>query len=338
MADTSEPRGAGTPQPFRRQVEWGRPPATVFRAGPLPRGERLAPLPEPPVPTAATALSPAPRPATPPARSAASILSGSMIPRAAPARPTPDAPTQRAAPAADPAAGRAPALDPGSTAAGAAQPMRQPDLTVRPLPAAEGSRATAVPRVPEPALVRPQPAVPREPAAPVRTQRPGRLPLYAGAAAALVAGLGLGAWWLSRGAPATPEAAPATAADVAPMPVTRAPEAAGSPADATPLPASPGSAGIAAAATPPAGPAPAPGPTPAAPRASEPQPGSPTLANRPGVAAVTPPPAPANDPPLIVVAPSEPAPPPGPPPTAAERPPADPDAPITTRPQPLDQQ
>ncbi|MDP2765322.1 MAG: hypothetical protein Q8O54_10860, partial [Brevundimonas sp.] len=61
----------GAPEPFRRPVVWGRPPATVFRAGPLPRGERLAPLPEPPR-----------------ARPAAGILSGSMIPRAAAPAPT----------------------------------------------------------------------------------------------------------------------------------------------------------------------------------------------------------------------------------------------------------
>ncbi|MDO9588861.1 MAG: hypothetical protein Q7J13_13125, partial [Brevundimonas sp.] len=59
----------GTPEPFRRPMIWGRPPATVFRAGPLPKGERLPPLPEPPR-----------------AGSAAGILSGSMIPRAAPAQ------------------------------------------------------------------------------------------------------------------------------------------------------------------------------------------------------------------------------------------------------------
>ena len=39
---------------------------------------------------------------------------------------------------------------------------------------------------------------------------------------------------------------------------------------------------------------------------------------------------------LVVIAPTETAAPAGPPPTAAERPAADPDAPIVTRPQPLD--
>ena len=57
----------GAPQPFRRPVVWGRPPATVFRAGPLPRGGSLPPLPEPP----RMQVGPG-------------ILSGSLIPRAAP--------------------------------------------------------------------------------------------------------------------------------------------------------------------------------------------------------------------------------------------------------------
>ena len=64
----------GSPAPFaRRPVTWGRPPATVFRAGPLPKGERLPPLPEPPK-------------AAPAAAPRGAILSGSLIPQAAPAR------------------------------------------------------------------------------------------------------------------------------------------------------------------------------------------------------------------------------------------------------------
>lgn len=69
----------GSPAPFaRRPVTWGRPPATVFRAGPLPKGERLPPLPEPPA-------------AAPPRQPrAGAILSGSMIPQPAPTfRPAP---------------------------------------------------------------------------------------------------------------------------------------------------------------------------------------------------------------------------------------------------------
>ncbi|TPW03557.1 MAG: hypothetical protein FD125_1540, partial [bacterium] len=52
----------GTPEPFRRPVVWGRPPATIFRAGPLPKGGGLPPLPE-----------------APPMQFTPGILSGSMI-------------------------------------------------------------------------------------------------------------------------------------------------------------------------------------------------------------------------------------------------------------------
>ncbi|MGQ3376372.1 MAG: hypothetical protein ACT6TC_15190, partial [Caulobacteraceae bacterium] len=75
MNDKTDNPLNGQPQPFRRAVQWGRPPATTFRAGPLPKGERLPPLPEPP--------KAAPRPAGP------GIFSGSMIPQA---RPRPAAP------------------------------------------------------------------------------------------------------------------------------------------------------------------------------------------------------------------------------------------------------
>uniref|UniRef100_UPI003FA5F14B hypothetical protein n=1 Tax=Brevundimonas sp. TaxID=1871086 RepID=UPI003FA5F14B len=78
MSTESDKPLNGTPEPFRRPVVWGRPPATVFRAGPLPKGDSLPPLPEPPR---------APNPS-------AGIFSGSMIPRAAPrAAPQPAAPT-----------------------------------------------------------------------------------------------------------------------------------------------------------------------------------------------------------------------------------------------------
>ena len=48
MSDDPRKPLNGTPEPFRRPVTWGRPPQTVFRAGPLPTAERLPPLPEPP--------------------------------------------------------------------------------------------------------------------------------------------------------------------------------------------------------------------------------------------------------------------------------------------------
>ena len=60
--DTDKPLN-GTPEPFRRPVVWGRPPATVFRAGPLPRSGVPLPGPGP------MQLSPG-------------VLSGSLIPGA----------------------------------------------------------------------------------------------------------------------------------------------------------------------------------------------------------------------------------------------------------------
>ena len=102
------------PVPFaRRPVTWGRAPTTVFRAGPLPKGERLPPLPEAPKSTPARA-------------SRAGILNGSMIPRAAPG-PRP-APTSTPAPEPTSLAEAPPS--PARTRASAAGP----DLTVRPLP------------------------------------------------------------------------------------------------------------------------------------------------------------------------------------------------------------
>ncbi|MGO4411164.1 hypothetical protein, partial [Brevundimonas sp. M-11_2] len=62
------------PVPFaRRPVQWGRPPQTVFRVGPLPRGGALPPQ----------AAAPTPRPAAPrPASSG--VFAGSLVPRRAP--------------------------------------------------------------------------------------------------------------------------------------------------------------------------------------------------------------------------------------------------------------
>ncbi|MBU2126188.1 MAG: hypothetical protein KJ679_09270, partial [Alphaproteobacteria bacterium] len=168
----------GAPEPFRRPVVWGRPPATVFRAGPLPRGERLAPLPE--------------RPRAP---VGPGILSGSMIPRAAPAPAQSQAQTQATVPAT--------ARAPEAPAPAAAVPT--PDLTVRPLPAAEPDpvpNPAPVPR-PAPAPVPPvvaatEPAA--RPLAPVAAVRKpvNRTPLYAGIALAAVTVLALGSWIWTR--------------------------------------------------------------------------------------------------------------------------------------------
>ncbi|OYW38675.1 MAG: hypothetical protein B7Z42_07620, partial [Brevundimonas sp. 12-68-7] len=78
--------GAAAPEPFvRGRIVWGRPPETVFRAGPLPRApeswSQAAPRP-------ATPPTPTPHPAT-------NIFTGSMIPtRAAPA-PEPELPGEK---------------------------------------------------------------------------------------------------------------------------------------------------------------------------------------------------------------------------------------------------
>ncbi len=76
MSTEADNKLNGSPEPFRRPVNWGRAPGAVFRAGPLPRGERLPPLPEPPRPAAR------------------GILNGSLIPGPAPV----PAPTEKQCP------------------------------------------------------------------------------------------------------------------------------------------------------------------------------------------------------------------------------------------------
>lgn len=152
MPTDTEKKLNGTPEPFRRQVVWGRPPATVFRAGPLPGSTGPSPLP-----------GPAPMQRT------QGVLTGSLIPRAAPTPPRP------------PFAAR-------------------PDLTVRPLPAVEPEAA----RQPEPV---PAPAQPVSSAArttpspvpPVRAalKPASRMPLYVAIALAALTVIALGGWiWM----------------------------------------------------------------------------------------------------------------------------------------------
>lgn len=285
----------GAPEPFRRPVIWGRPPATVFRAGPLPRGERLPPLPEPPrIPAGA------------------GILSGSMIPRAAPAGgQTPIRP-------AAPSIARAPEpREAPATAAGVATP----DLTVRPLPAAAPAPVPSVDTAAEPA------SRPIRPAAAVRKPVSGT-PLYAGIALAAVTVLALGSWiWTRSPAEAPPPVpaapvAPTVAAPPAPTIGTLVDEAAPAPEIVEAAPETPELPAPAAASRPVE-------PPPAAVRA--PSPAAPP-ASPPAETVVPPPPVAAA--PLIEIVPVEPA---GPPPTAAEPPQTDPDAPIATRPQPIGQ-
>ncbi len=327
MATETDKPINGAPQPFRRPVMWGRPPATVFRAGPLPKGERLPPLPEPP-------------------RTIGSgILSGSMIPRAAPApktdpahEPAPvdpmvsAAPEPREAPVAAPIP--APAPKPAPTAASWAN--HAADLTVRPLPPRQPARPAAPLQLD--ALPAFQPTVRDEierPApghAPAARRTANRTPLYAGVAVAAATVLALGAWiWLrpTVEAPVVAAAPPAAAvvAATAPAPVLDAPPA------PVPVIETPAATAAPATLTPPVRPTAArPSPAPAA-AARVPAPASVRPAAPPSAEAAAPPP-------IVVVAPLieiAPAPPPGPAPTEAERPQADPDSPIATRPQPLGQ-
>jgi len=321
MSTDTENKPAGSPEPFRRPVVWGRPPQTVFRAGPLPRGERLPPLPEPP----RTSRTAAPRPGP-------GILSGSMIPQAAPAA--------------------TPALRPAAEASFAPVPPRaaDPDLTVRPLPPVEAAPLTARDRLlepvrastpvrpaatPTPAPVEPAPTVSPSPiAAGARRKPAGRTPLYAGAAAATVAVLGVGGWLMTRSPAETPPpVAPSAAAvlrpAIAPVEATPIVETAAAPVRAAPRPvtARPATARPAARAAPRRAPETSTAVAYAAPSSA------PVTASTPAPAAGSTPAPPAiTTVPLIEIAPAQPA---GPPPTEAERQPTEPDAPIATRPQPI---
>jgi Meckel syndrome type 1 protein len=210
----------------------------------------------------------------------------------------------------------------------------RPDLTVRPLPTpdpvsdpAPFPEADARPAGPVEAAPMVSPALA---AASGRRKSSGRLPLYAGGALAALAAVAGAVWLLNR-----PDAVPPAPPVVAEAPTTldalpAAPVAAipdeGAPVEAASEPVPP-VAEVAAApvvVAPRAAPSPAPasaGPTP------RPAPAQAQAAPTPVPPAIAPAP-------LVEIAPVRPA---GPPPTAAERPTADPDAPIATRPQPLDQ-
>jgi Meckel syndrome type 1 protein len=281
----------GTPEPFRRLVAWGRPPATVFRAGPLPSGNGLSPRPQ------------QPRPQVGPG-----ILSGSMIPRAAPApaQPVPAPPQAPAEPRIEPT------VTPRETSPAAATAVDQAaDLTVRALPASkpEPARPVAGGEVADSVAPRPQ--------SPHPTARiANRTPLYVGIALAALAVLALGAWIWTRPPATAPEPAATVAADtVLSVPAPAVPVPAIVPAETLPAPVVAEAVLTPGPVTPAAGLRPATLP-PAAVRAPAP----------------TPTPARVAPPPVVVPAP---APAPGPQPTAAERPQTDPEAPVTTRPQPI---
>ena len=166
MPTDTEKKLNGTPEPFRRRVVWGRPPATVFRAGPLPGSPGPSPLP-----------GPAPMQRTP------GVLTGSLIPRAAPTPPLPP------------------------VAAG-------PDLTVRPLPAVEPEAARRPEPVPAPAPAQPVASAARTITSPAPSVRAAlkpasRMPLYAAIALAALTVIALGGWiWMRppAGTPAPTEA------------------------------------------------------------------------------------------------------------------------------------
>ncbi|WP_299174162.1 hypothetical protein [uncultured Brevundimonas sp.] len=319
----------GVPEPFaRKQVTWGRMPATTFHVGPVP----VAPNPLDRIPNRPPLKTPLgqgqgqglgqgqnplegslqPRRATPAPRPGGSILGGSLIPQARPGAgplPTPPKPAPQPAPAAA-------------------------DLTVRPLPGAEPSppepiveRSTA-PVVETPQVEAPQVQAPLvEPVAPsvarAPAKRPSRLPLYVGAGVLAVLVLGGGLWFALRPSPTpvTPSAPPTetvTPAVAAPVVETPQPVPAVEPAPVETTPEADAPVAPAREA------ATAPARTTPAPRTQ-----TPTQNQTQAPVVATPQPAPliVETAPLVIVPPA---------PTAARPAQTDPDAPVVTRPQPLD--
>jgi hypothetical protein len=304
------------PAPFvRRQVQWGRPPSTVFHAGPLPKGPAMSPLAEPaPVRTAPQGV---PR--------TGSILQGSMIPTAAPRKPvvSPSEPewVEEALTAPVVAAPVIPA--PRVEAARpvrAPEPVRREVLDPLPVPPSKVEPVGAAAPVAVEAPVAPAYAK-------TKAQRPSRTPLYVGAAVVVLALAAGGVWMATRSsAPEAPVAATAPAAAIAPAAESTVIETA--PVATTPVAETPAVTAPAPAATRPATTTVR---TPPAPVAATPR-----GVQRPPVA--TSPTSQPAAPPAITVQPLVVTPPPvqTPPPTAARTAPVDPDAPISTRPQPLD--
>lgn len=326
MPADNDPKPDRPPEPFRKPATWGRPPQTVFRAGPLPRGERLAPLPEMPKvskPEAAR-LQPLPRPTS----SRPDIFSGSMIPRPA-YKPTPPLPTEAKAQE-DTQRNAEPGLH--------TPPLQkhrpaEADLVVRPLPEAVVSAPVAPPVEPVEALSESPPvasapdpdftALPRS----RPDRRPSRMPLVAGGLLAALGAVAVGIWWLNR-APVPPAQTAAISA------ITQAPAAPVSPsvavAESAPEAASPVSTAVVSAPVVPAADRPQPE---VAERPLPRTPAAPTTASRPATVAVSPAPTTTVPPVVIEMAPPVALP---PLPTTAAPPASDPDAPVVTRPQPLD--
>ena len=325
-----------TPEPFqRKQVTWGRMPATTFHVGPVPiapnpldripnRPPRQTPLGQTPLgqtPASQVQTGQAQQPRLAP-RPNAGILSGSLIPQARPGSTPP--PTPSAVPP-KPAGQTVPDIDltvrplPGAAPEPAPTPIQPPPPVSAVAPVVQTSEAAAQPV---------SPSLPR-----TSTRRGSRLPAYIGlgAAAALVIGGGL--WFALRSAPepaATLDAAPvgttapvvpAATTPVTPPPVAKTPQPAPT-IEATPVEAVPARTTTPAAAPRPT--ASSPSQTSAPNRAQTPSatPPAPTVAtpSQPAPTAVQPAP-------QIVVVPA---------PTAARQTQTDPDAPVVTRPQPLD--
>jgi Meckel syndrome type 1 protein len=297
-ADPKTPASRSEPPFARKPMAWGRPPATTFRAGPLPRPATWPNAPARPAPPASAPLEPA----APSANSAAAILGGSLIPQA-----------ETRAPASFVAPPRGPG--PETPAPAARSRAAEPDLTVRPLPPAEAEPVAAEPR-PRAELVDTPSPVPAGPAVGAsRTKTSGRAPLLAGLAVVVIVLAAAGVWWTGRSQPAPETASVPEGGSIAPIPVEARPaESDGEPVGA----ASGASAQPAAAPT-------ATAERPVAPRATARPAAPPVVA--PAVQ-TAPPPLEIETAPLIVV--------PAPPPAAAQPQAQDPDAPVVTQPQALE--
>ncbi|WEK58254.1 MAG: hypothetical protein P0Y52_01585 [Candidatus Brevundimonas phytovorans] len=318
--------------PFaRRQVQWGRPPQTTFIAGPLPRGAGLTPsVPAPPkTETTKPAAAPAaPRAASRPA--SGNVLGGSLVPQRRATSPG-AGPTFLTAPAPV-------APQPSAPVPAARAPI---DATPRPLPPVQAPEAALRAEAPAPAALPPKPQVqPVEVVVPIAARAAprkaaNRTPLYIAAAAVVVIGAPVATWLITRSNSEPAPEASSAASDVSAL-------EASSPAAAVPA------SGIVAAA--PSEALPVAAPTQpvatnavrraAAPRRAPVAASAATLAANTAAPAVTAPPlvaAPATPPPVVVIAPAlEPAQPAGPAPTVARPTQSDPNAPVVTKPQPLD--
>lgn len=348
--------GEGT---FRKgYVIWGRPPQVTFRAGPLPRDEGLArlmampphPRPSGPRVTGSSAAgggsarsglgqsgsplsgsSNVPRAAAPggagkPAASG-SIFGNSLVPPAA--RPKPQPEVAEAGDVTPPAAVTN-VSDAGTTpaavaTAGATTAPVEPETTIHELPPVVARRSAETVEV--------------APVAASRSAGKRSLGPWIAIGAIVLAGGAAALWWDSRDK--SPEvAAPIDAAPEGPVTAPaeiETPAAEGSAADQvvspSPEPVAPAAsqaASSAPVATPARAPVSPPAPGPASARAQRPAPAQ-TAPARQAAPASTPAPV------VVVAPPAETAPVvEGPPPTAARPAQTDPDAPVVTRPTPLD--